>query len=82
MLPTHFAWPYPCGITGGITSCERLGAAPAHAVGAMAFEDAPPDVADVTVGVLSGSVLAALLAAIVLRVRNAAYRRIAATEDQ
>jgi NhaA family Na+:H+ antiporter len=65
----------------GVALLSGIGFTVALLIGGLAF-DAPPDGADVTIGVLSGSVLAAVLAAIVLRVRNAAYRRIAATEDQ
>ena len=45
-------------------------------IGELAFGYGTPDGADVKIAVLAGSVIAGLLAAIVLSSRNAAYRRI------
>lgn len=50
-------------------------------IGELAFGEGNPSADHVKVGVLVGSVLAGLLAAVVLRSRNRVYRRIAEAED-
>jgi NhaA family Na+:H+ antiporter len=65
----------------GVALLAGIGFTVALLIGKLAFGTSPEDSADVTIAVLSGSVLAAVLAAVVLRLRNATYRRIAATED-
>jgi NhaA family Na+:H+ antiporter len=66
----------------GVALLAGIGFTVALLIGGLAFGDALPDSADVTIAVLTGSVLAAVLAAIVLRARNATYRRIAASDEE
>lgn len=66
----------------GVALLAGVGFTVALLIGGLAFGDDPADSAYVTIAVLSGSLLAAMLAALVLRTRNATYRRIAAEEDQ
>ncbi len=51
-------------------------------VGELAFGTGTPQDDHVKIGVLGGSLLAALLATVVLRTRNAHYRRIRDVESQ
>jgi Na+:H+ antiporter, NhaA family len=66
----------------GVALLAGIGFTVALLIGDLAFGGETTDSADVTIAVLSGSVVAAMLAAIVLRVRNATYRRIAAVEEE
>jgi len=50
-------------------------------IGELAFGPDSPDDNNVKIGVLVGSVLAAILAAVVLRARNSVYRRMSAAEE-
>ena len=50
-------------------------------IGELAFGPDSPDDNNVKIGVLVGSVAAAILAAIVLRARNSVYRRMSAAEE-
>lgn len=67
----------------GVSMLAGIGFTVSLLIGELAFDYGTPDSADVKIGVLVGSVVAGLLAAIVLISRNAAYRRIhlAETED-
>jgi NhaA family Na+:H+ antiporter len=60
----------------GVSLLAGIGFTVSLLIGELAFDYGTPDAADVKIGVLVGSVVAGLLAAIVLRSRNAAYRRI------
>jgi Na+:H+ antiporter, NhaA family len=66
----------------GVALLAGIGFTVALLIGGLAFDDAPNDAADVTIAVLTGSALAAMLAAVVLRLRNGVYRRIAAAEEE
>ncbi len=60
----------------GVSLLAGIGFTVSLLIGELAFGYGTPDAADVKIGVLLGSVIAALLAAVVLMSRNAAYRRI------
>jgi NhaA family Na+:H+ antiporter len=60
----------------GVSMLAGIGFTVSLLIGELAFGYGTPDAADVKIGVLVGSVVAGMLAAIVLRSRNAAYRRI------
>jgi NhaA family Na+:H+ antiporter len=64
----------------GVSMLAGIGFTVSLLIGELAFDNGTLDAADVKVGVLVGSVIAGLLAAVVLRSRNAAYRRIHETE--
>jgi Na+:H+ antiporter, NhaA family len=66
----------------GVALLAGIGFTVALLIGGLAFGRNAPELSDVTIAVLTGSVLAALLAAVVLRARNATYRRIAADEER
>ena len=51
-------------------------------IGELAFGAGTPRDANVKIGVLVGSLLSALLATVVLRVRNQHYRRLCADEER
>ena len=60
----------------GVALLAGIGFTVSLLIGELAFGYGTPDGADVKIAVLAGSVVAGLLAAVVLRSRNAAYRRI------
>jgi NhaA family Na+:H+ antiporter len=60
----------------GVSLLAGIGFTVSLLIGELAFGDGTADAADVKIGVLIGSVVAGLLAAVVLMSRNAAYRRI------
>jgi NhaA family Na+:H+ antiporter len=60
----------------GVSLLAGIGFTVSLLIGELAFADGTADGADVKIGVLLGSVVAGLLAAVVLMSRNAAYRRI------
>ena len=60
----------------GVALLAGIGFTVSLLIGELAFGYGTPDGADVKIAVLTGSVIAGLLAAVVLRSRNAAYRRI------
>jgi NhaA family Na+:H+ antiporter len=66
----------------GVALLAGIGFTVALLIGKLAFGTSAEDSADVTIAVLTGSVLGAVLAAVVLRLRNATYRRIAAAEEE
>jgi len=65
----------------GLSLLAGIGFTVALLIGELAFGADSERGAAVKVGVLAGSVLAALLAAVVLRIRNGVYRRICADEE-
>jgi len=65
----------------GVALLAGIGFTVALLIGDLAFGYGTPANADVKVSVLIGSVIAGLLAAVVLRSRNAAYRRIQTIES-
>jgi Na+:H+ antiporter, NhaA family len=60
----------------GVSLLAGIGFTVSLLIGELAFGDGTADAADVKIGVLVGSVVAGLLASLVLVSRNAAYRRI------
>jgi len=76
-LDDELGWPDVVGLSllGGIGFTVSL------LIGELAFGGGSVRDAHVTVGVLTGTVVAALLAGIVLRLRNRRYRRLAAAEE-
>ncbi|MCV7228913.1 Na+/H+ antiporter NhaA [Mycolicibacterium komossense] len=64
----------------GVSILAGIGFTVSLLIGELAFGYGTPDTADVKIGVLLGSVIAGLLAAVVLRSRNAVYRRIQEAE--
>ena len=64
----------------GVSLLAGIGFTVSLLIGELAFGHGTPAGIDAKMGVLSGSVVAALLAAVVLLSRNAAYRRIHAME--
>jgi Na+:H+ antiporter, NhaA family len=64
----------------GVSLLAGIGFTVSLLIGELAFGHGTPAGVDAKMGVLSGSVVAALLAAMVLLTRNAAYRRIHAME--
>ncbi len=64
----------------GLSLLAGIGFTVSLLIGELAFGAGSPSDDHVKIGVLLGSLIAALLATIVLRVRNAQHRRIAATE--
>ncbi len=64
----------------GVSLLAGIGFTVSLLIGELAFGYGTPEGADVKIAVLTGSVVAGLLAAIVLRSRNAVYRRISEAE--
>jgi NhaA family Na+:H+ antiporter len=64
----------------GVSLLAGIGFTVSLLIGELAFGHGTPAGVDAKMGVLVGSVVAALLAAVVLLSRNAAYRRIHAIE--
>ena len=64
----------------GVSLLAGIGFTVSLLIGELAFDHGTALGADVKIGVLCGSVIAGLLAALVLLSRNAAYRRIEAAE--
>ena len=64
----------------GVALLAGIGFTVSLLIGELAFGHGTPEGEDVKVAVLVGSVVAGLLAALVLLSRNAAYRRIHAAE--
>jgi NhaA family Na+:H+ antiporter len=64
----------------GVSLLAGIGFTVSLLIGELAFADGTADAADVKIGVLVGSVVAGLLASVVLMSRNAAYRRICEAE--
>jgi NhaA family Na+:H+ antiporter len=64
----------------GVSLLAGIGFTVSLLIGELAFGHGTPAGVDAKMGVLCGSVVAALLAAVVLLSRNAAYRRIHAIE--
>ncbi|WP_102144977.1 Na+/H+ antiporter NhaA [Mycobacterium hubeiense] len=64
----------------GVALLAGIGFTVSLLIGELAFGYGTPENADVKIGVLCGSVVAGVLAALVLVTRNAAYRRIEALE--
>ena len=60
----------------GVSLLAGIGFTVSLLIGELAFDYGSPEAADVKIGVLTGSIVAGLLAAVVLLSRNAAYRRI------
>jgi Na+:H+ antiporter, NhaA family len=60
----------------GVSLLAGIGFTVSLLIGELAFGDRTPAAADVKIAVLTGSVVAGVLAALVLLSRNAAYRRI------
>ncbi|MET0703269.1 MAG: Na+/H+ antiporter NhaA [Mycobacterium sp.] len=60
----------------GVSLLAGIGFTVSLLIGELAFDYGTQEAADVKIGVLVGSVVAGLLAAVVLKSRNAAYRRI------
>ena len=60
----------------GVSMLAGIGFTVSLLIGELAFGYGTPEGADTKIGVLAGSFIAALLAAVVLLSRNAAYRRI------
>ena len=65
----------------GLSMLAGVGFTVSLLIGELAF-DGTPQHEHVVVGVLVGSMVAAALAAVVLRLRNRVYRRIAEAEEQ
>lgn len=65
----------------GVALLAGIGFTVSLLIGELAFGHNTPESADVKIAVLAGSVAAALLAAVILLSRNAAYRRIEAAES-
>jgi NhaA family Na+:H+ antiporter len=66
----------------GLALLSGIGFTVSLLIGELAFGAGTPADDHVKIGVLAGSLLAALLAAIVLRIRNAHYRRLCAEEER
>jgi Na+:H+ antiporter, NhaA family len=66
----------------GVSMLAGIGFTVSLLIGELAFGYGTPAGADVKIGVLTGSVVAALLASVVLLSRNRAYRRIHETETR
>ncbi|MFI9415194.1 Na+/H+ antiporter NhaA [Nocardia gamkensis] len=67
---------------GGVALLGGIGFTVSLLIGELAFAGDPSREDNVRIGVLVGTLLAALLATVLLRIRNHAYRRIAAEETR
>ena len=65
----------------GVAMLAGIGFTVSLLIGDLAFRDGSHGEEFVTIGVVAGSVLSALLAAVVLRARNRHYRQIAEQES-
>ncbi len=77
-LGGNFAW----SDVVGIALLSGIGFTVSLLIGELAFGAGTAADDQVKIGVLGGSLLAALLAAVVLRIRNAHYRRLCAEEER
>ena len=66
----------------GLALLAGIGFTVSLLIGELAFGAGTPRDANVKIGVLVGSLLSALLATVVLRVRNQHYRRLCADEER
>ncbi|MFC4857782.1 Na+/H+ antiporter NhaA [Actinophytocola glycyrrhizae] len=66
----------------GVALLGGIGFTVSLLIGELAFGTGTPQDDNVKIGVLFGSVIAALLAAVVLRIRNGVYRRLCAEEER
>jgi NhaA family Na+:H+ antiporter len=66
----------------GLALLSGIGFTVSLLIGELAFGPASDQDANVKVGVLLGSLLSALLASVVLRIRNRRYREICAQEER
>jgi len=70
------------GVSAGLAMLDGIGFTVSLLIGELAFGIGSERDEQVKIGVLSGSLLAGLLATAILRARNRTYRRVCAAEER